>query len=96
MIRASHPSKKETKGGLPYHTILDSGTEWTVVGSPAWDIQKTYSKMLNMPAVDNSMRGISMKCCDAVTAVQNGTGQIQFYSIPIRRQRADMEKPKTQ
>eukprot|EP00957_Ditylum_brightwellii_P133081 10147736-Ditylum_brightwellii.AAC.1 len=38
VVRTRHPSQKETKGGLPYHTILDSGTEWTVIGSPAWDI----------------------------------------------------------
>eukprot|EP00957_Ditylum_brightwellii_P083459 6344327-Ditylum_brightwellii.AAC.1 len=59
------------KGGLLHHTILDSGTEWTVVGGPAWDIQKTYSKMLNMSAVDDNMRGVSMKCCNDVTTVQN-------------------------
>eukprot|EP00957_Ditylum_brightwellii_P105725 8062685-Ditylum_brightwellii.AAC.1 len=74
VVRSSHPSQKGMKGELPYHTILDSGMEWTVVGGPVWDIQKTYSKMLNMFAVDDSMRDVSIKCCNAVTAVQNGTG----------------------
>eukprot|EP00957_Ditylum_brightwellii_P157982 12025300-Ditylum_brightwellii.AAC.1 len=81
VVRASHPSQKESKGGFPYHAILNSGMEWTVVGSPAWDIQKTYSKALNMPAVDDSMRCISMNCCNAVTAVQNGTVKICLLGI---------------
>eukprot|EP00957_Ditylum_brightwellii_P080833 6148706-Ditylum_brightwellii.AAC.1 len=34
-----------------------------------------------MSAVDDSMRGISMKCFNAVTLVQNGTGQICLLGI---------------
>eukprot|EP00957_Ditylum_brightwellii_P033126 2511094-Ditylum_brightwellii.AAC.1 len=34
-----------------------------------------------MSAVDDSMRGVSMKCCNAVTAVQNGTGPMHLLRI---------------
>eukprot|EP00957_Ditylum_brightwellii_P048117 3652305-Ditylum_brightwellii.AAC.1 len=36
-----------------------------------------------MSAVDDSMRGISMNCYDAVTTVQNSTGQM--YLLEIKR-----------
>eukprot|EP00957_Ditylum_brightwellii_P205272 15343132-Ditylum_brightwellii.AAC.1 len=35
VVRASCPSSKDSEGKLPHHTILDYGTEWTIVGSPA-------------------------------------------------------------
>eukprot|EP00957_Ditylum_brightwellii_P150373 11451099-Ditylum_brightwellii.AAC.1 len=83
VIKANQFPPKNTEGRFLYQSILDSGTEWTIIGCPAWDIQKIYSKMLNMSAVDDSMRGISMNCCNAVTSVKNSTGQIHLFGITL-------------
>ena len=74
IVRANRPEITRGEGDMCYNTILDSGTEWNVVGGPAWEVQKTYSKSLNMSAVDDSMQGVNMHCCDAVTAVKNTKG----------------------
>ena len=44
----------------------------------SWEVQKTYSKTLNMSAIDDSMQGVKMHCCDAVTAVRNT--KVQTYT----------------
>eukprot|EP00957_Ditylum_brightwellii_P083128 6320266-Ditylum_brightwellii.AAC.2 len=59
-----------------HSTILDSGTEWTILGGSAWSIWKQYDQSLSMRAIDNTMTNVLMKCCDAVTAILNGAGQI--------------------
>eukprot|EP00957_Ditylum_brightwellii_P074205 5638147-Ditylum_brightwellii.AAC.1 len=43
------------------NTILDSGTKWTVLGSPAWSITKKFNRSLNMSAVDDTMSGVAMQ-----------------------------------
>eukprot|EP00957_Ditylum_brightwellii_P108995 8314475-Ditylum_brightwellii.AAC.1 len=62
-------------------TIFDLGTEWTVIGGPAWSIRKLYSRPLNMLAVDSNMNSVAMKMCDAVTAVQSGDRQPWLLGI---------------
>eukprot|EP00957_Ditylum_brightwellii_P075970 5774749-Ditylum_brightwellii.AAC.1 len=37
VVRVSYPSLKDNEGDFPHHTILGSGTEWTIVDAPAWD-----------------------------------------------------------
>eukprot|EP00957_Ditylum_brightwellii_P006254 474426-Ditylum_brightwellii.AAC.1 len=44
-----------------YNTILGSGTEWTVLGGPAWSIIKRFNCLLNMSAVDDTMSGVAMQ-----------------------------------
>eukprot|EP00957_Ditylum_brightwellii_P191126 14552745-Ditylum_brightwellii.AAC.1 len=58
-----------------YNTILDSGTEWTILGGSAWSITKQFELSLNMPAVDDTMSGVTMQLYDAVTVILNGNGQ---------------------
>eukprot|EP00957_Ditylum_brightwellii_P120920 9222519-Ditylum_brightwellii.AAC.1 len=58
-----------------HNTILDSSTEWTILGGPAWSIIKKFKHSLNMSAVGNTMSVMAMQLCDAVTAILNGNGQ---------------------
>eukprot|EP00957_Ditylum_brightwellii_P150490 11459461-Ditylum_brightwellii.AAC.1 len=66
---------------FPCNTTIDSGTEWTIIGGPAWSICWRYEKFLNMAAVDDSMNGVSMQCYNAVTAMLNGDGQVQLVGV---------------
>ena len=66
---------------FPFATILDTGTEWSVVGGPAWTIIKQYSRSLNMAAVDTDMNSVPMKLCDSVTAVLNDDGQVTLFGV---------------
>eukprot|EP00957_Ditylum_brightwellii_P016995 1281140-Ditylum_brightwellii.AAC.1 len=81
VVRSSRPSQGSSEKGFDFHTILDSGTEWTVIGGPAWSVVKHYDKKLSMSAVDTAMSDVSMQCCDAVTAVLTRNGQIQLFGI---------------
>eukprot|EP00957_Ditylum_brightwellii_P030014 2271618-Ditylum_brightwellii.AAC.1 len=58
-----------------YNTNLDSGMEWTVLGSTAWSVIKRFNCALNMFTVGNIMSGVTMQLCDAITAILNGNGQ---------------------
>ena len=66
---------------FPFATILDTGTEWSVVGGPAWTIIKQYSRSLNMAAVDTDMNSVPMKLCDSVTAILNDEGQVALFGV---------------
>eukprot|EP00957_Ditylum_brightwellii_P001711 132516-Ditylum_brightwellii.AAC.1 len=44
-----------------YNSILNSGTEWTVLGSPAWSITQQFNRLLNMSEVDDTMSGVAMQ-----------------------------------
>jgi hypothetical protein len=66
---------------FPFVTILDTGTEWSVVGGPAWSIMKQYSQSLNMAAVDADMQSVPMKLCDSVTVVLNNEGQVALFGV---------------
>eukprot|EP00957_Ditylum_brightwellii_P128876 9830956-Ditylum_brightwellii.AAC.1 len=64
-----------------YNTILDSSTEWTILGSPAYSITKQFNRSLNMSVVDDTMSGVAMQLCDAVTAILNGNGQVHLLGV---------------
>ena len=70
LIRKNTKSSDLDANGFNGLVILDSGTEWTVVGGPFWKIIKCYVTSLNMVAVDRDMKSLPMQLCDAVTAVQ--------------------------
>eukprot|EP00957_Ditylum_brightwellii_P103500 7886181-Ditylum_brightwellii.AAC.1 len=73
-INRSEPDLVDTDE-FCYNTIFESDTEWTVFGGPAWSIIKRFNCLLNMSAVNNTMSGVAMQLCDAVTAILNGDGQ---------------------
>ena len=75
------PSIPNVPKKFPYATILDSGTEWTVVGGPSWSIVRHYAKSLQMAAVDDAMSTVPMTLCDAVTAVVNSEGHVQLVGV---------------
>eukprot|EP00957_Ditylum_brightwellii_P210199 15364664-Ditylum_brightwellii.AAC.2 len=63
VICSNRPGEASSSStGFDYHTILDSGTEWTILGGPAWSVVKTYDKKLSMSAVDSAMSDVSMQC----------------------------------
>ena len=66
---------------FPFATILDTGTEWSVVGGPAWSVIKQYKQSLNMAAVDTDMQSVPMKLCDSVTAVLNSEGNVALFGV---------------
>lgn len=66
---------------LPFATILDTGTEWSVVGGPAWSIIKKFKRSLNMAAVDADMNSVPMQLCDAVTAIIDDDGQLNLFGV---------------
>eukprot|EP00957_Ditylum_brightwellii_P153231 11662834-Ditylum_brightwellii.AAC.1 len=78
-------NRSEPDSGLTdefcYNTFLDSGTEWTLLGGPAWSIIKRFKCLLNMSAVDDTMSGVAMQLCDAVTAILNGNGQVCLLGV---------------
>ena len=74
IIRKSTPNP--LKDSFSYQTILDSGTEWTVVGGPAWAILSTHKRSLNIAAVDSQMSAVKTQLCDAVTSIRSGNGTI--------------------
>ena len=41
---------------LKYQTVLDTGTEWTVVGRPGWIVTQIMKRSLSMSAVDEHVR----------------------------------------
>eukprot|EP00557_Chaetoceros_sp_GSL56_P014026 CAMPEP_0176478512 /NCGR_PEP_ID=MMETSP0200_2-20121128/1227_1 /TAXON_ID=947934 /ORGANISM="Chaetoceros sp., Strain GSL56" /LENGTH=1865 /DNA_ID=CAMNT_0017874457 /DNA_START=317 /DNA_END=5915 /DNA_ORIENTATION=+ len=69
------------ESAFPYATILDSGTEWSVVGGPAWSIIKKFKHSLNMAAVDADMNSVPMQLCDAVTALLDDEGHINLFGV---------------
>eukprot|EP00957_Ditylum_brightwellii_P084273 6407575-Ditylum_brightwellii.AAC.1 len=71
VVRTNKPEDISTNLDFCHITIFDSGSEWTIIGVPAWSIHKQYSRPLNMSAVDSNMNLVAMKPCDAVTMVQN-------------------------
>eukprot|EP00957_Ditylum_brightwellii_P038886 2938603-Ditylum_brightwellii.AAC.2 len=82
-VRRASRSGPDTMGetGFAHNTILDLGTEWTVFGNPAWSIWMQYDQSLSMMAIDDTMNNVPMKCCDAVTAIHNGSGQTQLIGV---------------
>ena len=69
------------KNNFSYSTILDSGTEWTVIGGPAWLPVKIYSKSMTMSAIDGGMDTVEMRLCDAVTAVRSQKGETKLIGV---------------
>ena len=69
IIQKSAPEQHAHDMNFKFQTILDSGTEWTVVGGPAWSISQIHSRSLNIAAVDSQMPTVKTSLCDAVTAV---------------------------
>jgi len=77
---------RSTANGTPidefkYQTILDTGTEWTVVGGPGWIVTQVIKRSLSMSAVDEHMGDVRMKLCDAVTAVADESGKVQLIGV---------------
>eukprot|EP00957_Ditylum_brightwellii_P109123 8324802-Ditylum_brightwellii.AAC.4 len=62
-----------------YNTILDSSTEWAILGGPAWSLIKRFNCSLNMSAVDNTMSSVAMQLCDAVIAILDENGQSIWF-----------------
>eukprot|EP00957_Ditylum_brightwellii_P030331 2297061-Ditylum_brightwellii.AAC.1 len=81
VVRANRPTDVSANIDFCHTAIFDSGTEWTVIGGPAWSICKLYSRPLNMSAVDSNMSSVTMKMCDMVTAVQSADGQNRLMGI---------------
>eukprot|EP00957_Ditylum_brightwellii_P087345 6648457-Ditylum_brightwellii.AAC.2 len=80
VVRLNHKELVENNT-FPCNTIIDSGTEWTVIGDSTWSIHQRYEKSSNMTDVENSINGSSMQCCIAVTAMLNGDGQVQLIRV---------------
>eukprot|EP00957_Ditylum_brightwellii_P105594 8050818-Ditylum_brightwellii.AAC.1 len=80
-VRANKPSDSSTNKDFCRIIIFDSGTEWTVIGDPAWSIRKLYNRPLNMSAVGSNMSSVAMKTCDGVTAMKSGDGQTWLMGI---------------
>eukprot|EP00957_Ditylum_brightwellii_P151799 11559367-Ditylum_brightwellii.AAC.1 len=55
--------------------------EWTILGNPAWSTVSAYDNKLNISAIDSAMSDVSMQCCDPVTAVMTGNGQVQLLGV---------------
>jgi len=66
---------------FPFATILDSGTEWSVIGGPAWSVIKHFKQSLNMAAVDADMSSVPMQLCDAVTATLDDEGHVNLFGV---------------
>eukprot|EP00957_Ditylum_brightwellii_P202296 15329525-Ditylum_brightwellii.AAC.1 len=81
VISANKPVTRENDTPFCFSTILDSGTEWTIVVRPAWSVCKTFQDKLNMSAVDGAMNAVSMHLCGAMTAIQNKAGQTRLFWI---------------
>eukprot|EP00957_Ditylum_brightwellii_P127544 9726476-Ditylum_brightwellii.AAC.2 len=69
VVGVNRPAEMEVNRDFCHTTIFDLGTEWAVIGSPAWSIRKLYSRPLNMLAVDSNVSSVAMKVCDTVTTV---------------------------
>ena len=66
---------------MPYETIIDSGTEWTIAGGSAWLIKKLHQRSMRISAVDSAMPAVRLSLCDAVTAVKDDDNQIQLIGV---------------
>ena len=73
---ASSPSND-----FKYQTILDTGTEWSVVGGPAWTITSTHLRSMKISAVDGQMEHVKLSMCDAVSAVTDGDGIVHILGV---------------
>ena len=81
IIRKSAPSYSRTDKEFKFQTILDSGTEWTVIGGPAWTISCIHKRSLNIAAVDSQMPTVKTLLCDAITAVKSENGKIKLIGV---------------
>lgn len=63
------------------HTIVDSGTEWTIVGGPAWTIVKDRQRRLKINGADADMQAVSIPLYDSVTAVTCTNGSTVLIGV---------------
>ena len=61
--------------------ILDSRTEWTVIGEPAWSILQIHSRSLNIAVVNHQIQTVKTSLCDIATAVISDDGQINLIRV---------------
>ena len=74
-------ANNQSSDKFKYTTILDTGTEWTIVGGPGWLVTQIVNRTLNMSAVDQHMGDVRMNLCDAVTAVADESGNTQLIGV---------------
>ncbi len=67
VVRKSAPQTlKNGDLAFKYQTILDSGTEWTIFGRPAWTISCIHKRGLNIAVVDSQLPSVKTSLCDAM------------------------------
>ena len=86
-LKIKSAATKVVRGGKTYNgdsnsvIILDSGTEWTVVGGHGWKVVKTHDRHLDIATVHADSAAVSMVLCDAVTMVQDKNGNPALFGI---------------
>eukprot|EP00957_Ditylum_brightwellii_P167702 12766902-Ditylum_brightwellii.AAC.1 len=81
VVRTGQQKQVHFEGSFTESTILDSETEWSVIGSSAWSIVKKYIESLSIAAVDGIMKAVSMNLCDNVTAELNSNEQVRLFGM---------------
>lgn len=82
VIRAQHIDSTDTAISVqfPHQTILDTGTEWSIIGGPAWAVTM-HSGSLKISAVDQQMSPMTMRHCDAITAISDSNGTVYLLGL---------------